>query len=162
MTWYPVVGFEDRYKFNLKGEVFSVIKGRKMWISHGGGGYPQVRLCVNSKYITKTIHRIIAEYFVPNPNKKPWVNHKDGNKLNFSPSNLEWCTPSENHLHAYKNGLKTPWNKGRTFVDRERICEGCKTTFEYDRPHRRFCSRHCANNRFKQGVLKPHGGENDV
>ena len=55
------------------------------------------------------IHRLLAEYFIPNPDNKPCVNHKDGNKLNNSLSNLEWATISENTKHAYANKLERNW-----------------------------------------------------
>lgn len=52
------------------------------------------------------IHRIVANAFVPNQNDLPEVNHKDGNKMNNSTSNLEWVTSSENQRHATENGLQ--------------------------------------------------------
>lgn len=52
------------------------------------------------------VHRIIAKTFIPNPDNLPCVNHKDGNKLNNSVNNLEWCTHSENIIHAYQTGLE--------------------------------------------------------
>lgn len=52
-------------------------------------------------------HRIIAELFIPNVNHKPCVNHIDGDKLNNRADNLEWCTHSENTIHAYITGLET-------------------------------------------------------
>ena len=55
------------------------------------------------------IHRLLGEYFIPNPENKPCINHKDGNKLNNSLNNLEWATISENTKHAYANKLDRNW-----------------------------------------------------
>lgn len=57
---------------------------------------------------TKTVHRVIANAFIPKVDGKVFVNHIDGNKANNNVSNLEWCTSKENIRHAYKNGLMTP------------------------------------------------------
>ena len=51
------------------------------------------------------VHRLMAQTFLPNPENKREVNHIDGNKLNNNIDNLEWCTSSENRLHAYREGL---------------------------------------------------------
>lgn len=68
-------------------------------------GYYVVTLVLNGKYRVFKVHRLIAEAFIPNPENKRTVNHKDGDKLNNSLDNLEWATDLENIRHAFKNGL---------------------------------------------------------
>lgn len=54
----------------------------------------------------RSVHRLVAQSFVTNPDNLPQVNHKDGNKQNNSADNLEWVTNQENQRHAVKNGLR--------------------------------------------------------
>ena len=58
-------------------------------------------LSKNNKRIYTHLHRVVAKAFIPNPENKPQVNHKDGNKQNNTVENLEWATASENLKHKY-------------------------------------------------------------
>ena len=62
-------------------------------------GYAYVCIRANGKYRNLRVHRLIAKEFIPNPENKPCVNHKNGKKEDNRIENLEWCTPSENELH---------------------------------------------------------------
>lgn len=78
--------------------------------------------CSKSRYYRfcghMMLHRIVAELFVPNPEKKPQVDHIDGNTHNNRADNLRWCTPKENMNNP--NTPKIGWNKGRTGVYSEK------------------------------------------
>lgn len=69
-----------------------------------GPGYPCIILHKDKQIKMVRIHRLVAEYFVPNPEHKPEVNHKDCNKTNNHYENLEWVTGQENIDHAWKMG----------------------------------------------------------
>lgn len=109
-TWKDVKGYEGLYRVNPNGEIYSLISQKIIKPFYRGSRennkYLVVDLHQNKKGKTVSVHRIVAEAFIPNPNNLPCVNHKDGNKYNNSVENLEWCTYSENNLHACKTGLK--------------------------------------------------------
>lgn len=71
-------------------------------------GYVYISVQANGKRKNYSLHRLVAKYFVPNPMNKEEVNHKDMDRTNNEVSNLEWVTRSENQLHAFQNGRKSP------------------------------------------------------
>jgi len=93
------------YLVNENGDVWSKKNNIfiKSWIGHNG--YRSVSIYSDCKKKNYSLHRLVAIAFINNPENKPEVNHKDGNKLNNHVSNLEWCTMSENAIHAYRTGL---------------------------------------------------------
>lgn len=96
-----IKGFED-YGIDKKGNVYSFKNGKVLRQGKTHKGYLQVCFTVNGKKVTKRVHRLVAEAFLPKENGKEQVNHKDGNKTNNNVDNLEWCTNSENLKHAYR------------------------------------------------------------
>lgn len=70
-------------------------------------GYYSVTIRVKGKRVTARVHRLVAVNFIPNINKLPVVNHKDGNKLNNHVSNLEWSTVRNNTVHGYELELNS-------------------------------------------------------
>ena len=86
------------------GKVFSTITNR--FISfYLRRGYPRVRFHIAGVVFHRSLHRIIAKTFIPNPNGYPQINHKDGNKLNNKVNNLEWATSKMNVHHSHRLGL---------------------------------------------------------
>jgi len=111
-VWKEVDGFPN-YQVSNRGDVRSNnphFKKRKEnflltpWRTEGGYQVVQLFDGKDRRRCT-TVSRLVAQAFVPNPENKPQVNHKNGNKLDNFYLNLEWVTDSENKLHAYHYGL---------------------------------------------------------
>lgn len=102
-----VNGFEGRYQISSEGNVISLISGKTLSPGTKPGGYKFVGLSPSkgAKPIYKMVHRLVAEAFVQNPDKKAEVNHIDGNKCNNNARNLEWVSRSENATHGFDAGL---------------------------------------------------------
>lgn len=110
-VYRPVVGYETRYLISNYGNIVTLdnrMRGRKLTIKVSGNGYSMVSLYKEGVCNSTTIHRLVAQAFIPLVDGKGVVNHKDGNKLNNYVENLEWCTQSENRIHAISTGLSVP------------------------------------------------------
>lgn len=98
-----IPGYEGRYQITSWGRVYNVDSEHFLTPEVHDKGYLRVDLCKPSgrrKHVK--VHRLVASAFVPNPEGKPQVNHKDGNNQNNSFTNLEWVTDEENKLHRMK------------------------------------------------------------
>lgn len=118
--WKDIIGFEDLYEVSNLGNVRSKdriitckngvqinLKGKILpqYIFYGKGSKPRLRvnLSKNSKQYTKSVHRLVGEAFIPNPNNYPQINHKDEDPSNNNVDNLEWCTTEYNHNYGTRN-----------------------------------------------------------
>jgi hypothetical protein len=107
----PIKGFED-YLISQNGEIFSIKKDRYLKPQLQSKGYMQIILSSNGIKKHLTIHRLVAEAFIFNPNNLPCINHLNGIKTDNRTINLEWITHSNNHKHAYRTGLRTAPKNG--------------------------------------------------
>lgn len=113
--WRDIAGLEGRYQVSNFGRVKSLDREEYRRDAHGGHatfryrgrllslvknskGYNIVPLGKNRPWVS--VHRLVAEAFIPNPENKPFINHIDGVRTNNRVANLEWCTNQENQIHA--------------------------------------------------------------
>ncbi len=112
-----IVGYEGLYQVSNFGRVKSfprwgTTKELKILKQYKNRyGYMYVCLYKNGKPKKHTVHRLVAEAFIPNPDNKPEVNHKYGIKTDNRATELEWTTKSENIKHSYKTLNKKNYTK---------------------------------------------------
>lgn len=118
-----------------------------------------VCLTYHGKHKHFAVHRLVAQAFLPNPENKPEVNHKDGDTKNNHKRNLEWCTRTENQQHARKYLKRKPmpsryrrWQEHevRVIVDQLRI------GVPYDAVVRRFGTTQGVIRSFKERAKWQH------
>lgn len=173
MTEWRVIPGYERYEVTRDGRVRNVASGRVLKPRIKATGYVEVTFCIprpdggvskwgkRGKAINRLVHRLVAFAYIPNPEGKREVNHKDLNKQNNHADNLEWMSPRENSLHSAANGalkgrrLRTYHRK---FDGSPKPCMQCGTMME--RPfidgarrkrmstrqwqERQFCGNSCA------------------
>ena len=113
--WENILGFERLYMISNFGRVKSLkrkytdsigitknVREKYLTIFINSSGYPSCFLTKNKKTKGFSIHRLVAQAFIPNPENKPQVNHINGIRTDYTIENLEWCTARENVVHSYK------------------------------------------------------------
>ena len=120
--WKKIDNSDDAY-ISTFGNVFR--HGKTINYRSDSEGY--IRVSVGGKLHTERIHRLVAKAFIPNPENKPQVNHKDGNKANNHVDNLEWVTREENIEHASRTGLLSKDTGRKGYI----IATNVKTGQEY-------------------------------
>lgn len=116
--WKPIKGYEGLYEISNQGRVKSLKRNTartKILKLHDTKRYLQIELSKNGITEYKSVHRLVAEAFVPNPNNLPEVNHKDENKKNNFVGNLEWISRHDNLLYGTR--IKRISEKKRTAVN---------------------------------------------
>lgn len=92
---------DSNYRVSDQGQIKN--KDGRVMKARVNCGYMQINLHLEKGTKGKNfmVHRLVAQIFIPNPEEKPYVNHKDGNRVNNKADNLEWVTHSENIRHKF-------------------------------------------------------------
>lgn len=104
-VWKEIPFTSGEYLVSSNGIVKTAKTGRLLTPIIDARGYERVCLFKVNREKRYKVHRLVAITFIPNPENKPQVNHKDGNKRNNNVDNLEWVTNEENMHHSRETGL---------------------------------------------------------
>lgn len=154
-NWKAIKGFEGYYEVSDMGRVRRVdsevnsgmkhnptrtVRSRVLKVHVKRNGYVTVDLSKDNKVKTVTVHRLVAEAFLPKEEGQTQVNHINCNKQDNRVSNLEWCTPKENREHARDNGrYENPHKKAVRCVETGQVFESSYKAAEW------------VNNKIKKG-----------
>ena len=147
-----IEGFEDYYVSD-KGDVYSNKRSKLKKLKPGNtSGYLRIIICNAGHPKGFLIHRLVAQAFIPNPENKPCVNHKDGNKHNNCVDNLEWCTYEENNQYFQEvqkpNVIYEQWSDER----KEQARKYQRMYYKKNAERCRECKRRCLK-RKKQEMI---------
>ena len=136
--WKDIKNYEGLYKVSNTGKIKSLkrvsthngsysrtilVKEKELKQSITKCGYHAVTLYKNGIRKFKTVHRLVAQEFILNPNNYKEVNHIDLNKSNNNTNNLEWCNREQNINHYYANSNKSSKYKGVSYSkERKKWC----------------------------------------
>ena len=121
-VWKDIKGYEGVYQVSNQGRVRSLdrlnsagkrMKGSIRRQSKNSNGYLYVNLCLNGKSFNCSVHRLVAITFIPNPDNKYTVNHKNENKEDNRVENLEWMSLQENLRYGTHDIRMAQTRKGR-------------------------------------------------
>jgi hypothetical protein len=112
-VYWKVIKNYPKYLISSSGELMSFMSNKPIILNPviTNSGYKRVGIYNDDGCRIHFVHRLVAEHHLDKANKNVSVNHKDGNKLNNNVSNLEWCTHSENMVHAVKTGLLSDFGR---------------------------------------------------
>lgn len=124
--WKDIKGYEGLYQVSNMGRIKSLgnNKTRKekiLSLKPSNDGYIRVYLCKNGKQKPFSVHRLVAQAFLPNPDNLPEVNHIDENKENNHVKNLEWCDRKYNMNYGSRNERASISRKGKKHKRKKQI-----------------------------------------
>ena len=102
--WKPIEEFPG-YFISSCGRIYSTKRNKLLNPQRHKQGYLQIHLSKDGIKCYRTLHRLVALTFIPNPNNFKTVNHKNGIKSDNRVENLEWASQSQNNIHAFQKGL---------------------------------------------------------
>lgn len=100
-VWKEIHGFGGKYSVSNAGRIKNNWRGNVFKLFLNTGGYPVANLRYKRHRTICQVHRLVAKAFIPNPENKKTVNHKNGIRYDNRIDNLEWATYSEQQYHAY-------------------------------------------------------------
>jgi hypothetical protein len=172
--WKDVVGYEGHFMVSENGKVKSLnriyirsdgtkypIKGKDLTPFISNVGYTRISLRSKGKQVKYSIHRLVAEAFIPKENGRDFVNHIDGNRLNNHYSNLEWVSMIENNCHRFDKTKTTSKYTGVSWIKAKQkftasICINKKsiTIGHFDLEHDAYAAR--CNYELQNGIINKY------